>query len=155
MPWLHRLAYWAMLLAVAVGSFLVAVPGTGCLLCLGWEHLEARSALREADAFERAGEPDMAEGRREYAAERRQLAWENYVAGGTFMLALIGVAGGFGIGLARGRRGAGEAVPGSSDRRARARRVQAGLLAAILVGMGLGVLAYFGLLYLFVFVLDD
>lgn len=155
MSWLSRLFRATVLLTAAVASFLVTVPGTGCLLCLGYESLEARAALRKADALERLGRPDKAEDRHRYADDRRQRTWEDCALGGAGLIALIAVAGGLGIGLAWGRRGEGEPGAGSSGRYAGARRACAGLLTAILVGMGAGVLAYFGLGYYLVFVLDD
>lgn len=154
MSMLGRLSRATMLLVVAVASFLVTVPGTGGLFCLGYEYFEAQAALRQANAPGRAGQRDKGEDGRADTEERRRLARE-YLPGAVGLIALISVAGGLGISLARAKHQAGKSGPGSSDPRASGRRARAGLLGAILVGMGFGFLAYFGLGYLLVFVLDD
>ncbi len=108
MSMLGRLSRVAMLLVVAIASFLVTVAVTGSLFCLGYEYFETQAALRQANAPGRAGQRDKGEDGHAYA-EKRRLARE-YLPGAVGLIALISVAGSWesarlGRSISRGSRG--------------------------------------------------
>lgn len=155
MPKLGCTLATAMLVVVAAASFFVALPGAGHLLVATDLHVHiARDAERDAEAWARQGRLDEADQRRRNAAWARHQA-RDAVERGSGLIVLIAVAGALGAGLVVDRwipeRPGGESGP----RRTRIRRACSGLFAAILVGMVAGFLAYGGLVFFLVFVLDD